>query len=623
MIEKTNSCTISFFLDMRKWSKLLTKIAEFLDKHSCYLSGYQISYCHTGSISINLSLFSEKKESLLLLASVIDKHFNEIFKKERKPQQVYQLFWDVIQQDRVGICDNVLKCNRRFQSAFSSLTIAILNKSKIDKNIIFSFSYYLHLILIKVFITHFPNSYDFILDNYCLDFSFKNVDIKVLHSLCEESFSMSYEMVDEIFSNTTEEYWVNDIKNLFDDYVNIHLCSEKSDITNERIQYIHQYLMSHINHCLGIKLFLADMLRYFITQVTNVYVTCKPAPVLPTLAEVINELKRKHCKTVDNVATFCTKIDNLSIPIGEDELRLFVVARNESLRLPYFFKYYTQLGVDRFFLIDNNSTDNSINIALAQDNVHVFKINRSYKNHWDWMEYFLNKYGENRWCMVVDVDELLYFPYSEHLSLKQLIKYLCNNNFTALKSVLLDIHSSNSIAETEYRPGMNPIDICNYFDPLIEICTGHYFDKKKWQYFILDSYYGGVRGKIFAKEERERFNMTKYSLFKNTKDTYLVQGMHGINGANIADVQGAVMHTKFLSDFSQRVFEEVVREEHFNNASEYKIYKDSILKDKTLSLRNENSTQFTNTEQLVDLGVMKCSERYISFNNLLKINKDK
>lgn len=239
------------------------------------------------------------------------------------------------------------------------------------------------------------------------------------------------------------------------------------------------------------------------------------------------------------------------------------------------------------------------------------------------MEYFLNKYGENRWCMVVDVDELLYFPYSEHLSLKQLIKYLCNNNFTALKSVLLDIHSSNSIAETEYRPGMNPIDICNYFDPLIEICTGHYFDKKKWQYFILDSYYGGVRGKIFAKEERERFNMTKYSLFKNTKDTYLVQGMHGINGANIADVQGAVMHTKFLSDFSQRVFEEVVREEHFNNASEYKIYKDSILKDKTLSLRNENSTQFTNTEQLVDLGVMKCSERYISFNNLLKINKDK
>lgn len=88
--------------------------------------------------------------------------------------------------------------------------------------------------------------------------------------------------------------------------------------------------------------------------------------------------------------------------------------------------------------------------------------------------------------------------------------------------------------------------------------------------------------------------------------------MHGINGANIADIQGAVIHTKFLGDFTKKVCEESEREEHFDNAVEYKIYNSSMNKDKSLSLKNENSIKWKDTEQLIDLGIMKCSDKYMS-----------
>ena len=109
------------------------------------------------------------------------------------------------------------------------------------------------------------------------------------------------------------------------------------------------------------------------------------------------------------------------------------------------------------------------------------------------------------------------------------------------------------------------------------------------------------------------FNLTKFSLLKYSKDVYLVQGMHGVNNANIADIEGVVIHTKFMSDFVERVDEESKREEHFNNAMEYKIYDNSIKKNASLTLKNKNSVKLGDTDQFIKLGMMKCSDKYVDF----------
>ena len=56
----------------------------------------------------------------------------------------------------------------------------------------------------------------------------------------------------------------------------------------------------------------------------------------------------------------------------QGEVRLFSKIRNEKLRLPAFLRHYRSLGVDRFFIVDNDSTDGSTEYLLAQPDVHLF-----------------------------------------------------------------------------------------------------------------------------------------------------------------------------------------------------------------------------------------------------------
>ena len=98
--------------------------------------------------------------------------------------------------------------------------------------------------------------------------------------------------------------------------------------------------------------------------------------------------KIKHKYNIFRTRFIYQRIDKNHISKNKKEIRLFVIARNESLRLPFFLKYYFEKGVDRIFLIDNNSTDNTREIALSFQNVHVFKINESFKIFWYWSEFF-------------------------------------------------------------------------------------------------------------------------------------------------------------------------------------------------------------------------------------------
>ena len=61
-------------------------------------------------------------------------------------------------------------------------------------------------------------------------------------------------------------------------------------------------------------------------------------------------LKRiRHKWNIFRTSFIYQRIDKNHIPNNKNEIRLFVIARNESLRLPYFLKYYFEKGVAGFF----------------------------------------------------------------------------------------------------------------------------------------------------------------------------------------------------------------------------------------------------------------------------------
>lgn len=324
---------------------------------------------------------------------------------------------------------------------------------------------------------------------------------------------------------------------------------------------------------------------------------------------------RQHKKQVQQTRSLYTRMDNRIIPEGKDEVRLFAVARNESLRLPYFLHYYFQLGIDRIFLIDNNSTDDTKEIALSYDNVHVFTIEQNYKHYWNWMEFFLETYGTGHWCMVVDIDELLSYPSSEIVSLKRLLSYMETNHFTALRCLLLDMYSDRPVKDTYCKPGENPLKVCSFFDTNYLRLKSTSFDKKRWKPFESISHYGGMRQRIFGNVNGRPwfFCLSKIPVFKYSEEIYLTEGMHAINGARIADIEGVVFHTKFLSDFIEEAQVESAREQHFHDGAEYKRYHFYLTHNPDLILMNRRSEKLQDLEQLVRLGIMKTSENYCSW----------
>ena len=91
-----------------------------------------------------------------------------------------------------------------------------------------------------------------------------------------------------------------------------------------------------------------------------------------------------------------TSIADKTRQIRPGDIIVFSTFRNEDLRLPYFLRYYRQLGVDHFIMVDNESTDGGAAYLADQPDVSLWTAKGSYKRArfgMDWLNYLQSKYG--------------------------------------------------------------------------------------------------------------------------------------------------------------------------------------------------------------------------------------
>lgn len=252
-------------------------------------------------------------------------------------------------------------------------------------------------------------------------------------------------------------------------------------------------------------------------------------------AKKLKHAKRLYFNTIKANTYSLKRLDNILVSKEKSEVRLFAIMRNESARLPHFIDYYKRLGVDSFFLVDNNSTDDSVAFALAQEKVYVFETKENYQNHWYWMEYLLETYGREHWCVVVDIDELFSYPHAEQVSLKELSIFLERKNQTAVKTFLLDMYSDKSIIEATYESGRNPLETVNCFDKDYKKMPFSFPDRITGKPYSFEIFTGGMRDRVFGKSNPPSI-LSKVPFFKNVEGVYLSQGMHAINGATLSEI---------------------------------------------------------------------------------------
>ena len=249
------------------------------------------------------------------------------------------------------------------------------------------------------------------------------------------------------------------------------------------------------------------------------------------------------------------------------------LVHNEEPRLAYFLKFYRSLGFNHFIFIDNQSTDGSLSFLRNQQDVSLFSATGSYKNArfgMDWINLVLTKFCCGKWILHVDADEFLCFPGSVGEKVQNLTDYLDSRNEPSINCLLLDMYSDTQISENILSVDRDPIEVLSYYD-----ASGYLkiHDPNTHTTWIK----GGVRGrKFFSRREWEGPALNKTPLIKWKKSYAFLKSAHQVwpfslnrGSCGKGRITGALLHTKFLSDFIQKIKMEQERRQH---SEEYDAY---------------------------------------------------
>jgi hypothetical protein len=294
--------------------------------------------------------------------------------------------------------------------------------------------------------------------------------------------------------------------------------------------------------------------------------------------------------------------------IRRGDVLCFVTLRNERARLKYFLSYYRDRGVSHFLIVDNDSTDGSREMLAEQPDCSVWTTPDSYKRArfgMDWINHLLRRHGHDHWCLVVDPDEFLVYPFSDTRPLPALTDWLDASSIKSFGAMLLDMYPKGPITAQTYAEGQNPFDIACWFD------TGNYVIRRNWDYGNL-WIQGGPRARSFFAEQPARAPaLNKIPLVRWQRHYAFASSTHMLlpRGLNLVydewggeKTSGVLLHAKFLDTFPEKAAEELGRKQHYAASAEYRAYAAGL--NEKPDFWTKWSEKYINWRQLEILGLM-------------------
>ncbi len=290
------------------------------------------------------------------------------------------------------------------------------------------------------------------------------------------------------------------------------------------------------------------------------------------------------------------------------DVLVFTTLRNEQVRLPFFLSYYRRMGAGHFIVVDNGSDDGSRAYLEAQPDVSLWHTAESYKQSRfgvDWMNWLLRLHGHGHWCLTVDPDEFLVFPFCDTRSLPALTDWLQASAIRSFGAMLVDMYPKGPMDAQTYRAGQDPFEIASWFDP------GNYTISRNHRFHNL-WIQGGPRARVFFRDAPAKAPaLNKIPLVHWDRRYVYASSTHALlpRGLNLVydewggeKASGCLLHAKFLSTFAGKAEEELQRRQHYAGSREYRAYHERLSDNPDLWTRW--SERYINWRQLETLGLM-------------------
>jgi hypothetical protein len=282
---------------------------------------------------------------------------------------------------------------------------------------------------------------------------------------------------------------------------------------------------------------------------------------------------------------------------GEPVLLVSVV-RDERGTLPQFLDHYRRLGVGRFVVVDNGSTDGSAAYLAAQADVDLYASRDSFR--WPmkqaWINRIIARYGYDRWYLYVDADEYLVFD-GEERGLVALLGFAEARGLRRVRGMLVDMY------------GAAPLVAPGGTGPLAE----------RFPYFDGDSYAerlvlgrisrtGGPRTRVFSTAAEALLpELSKYPLF-HIRRGEVFHGPHCLypyrdNYASPCLV--GLLHYKFTEGFVAKARRAVRERSYWQESLEYRRYLLALEADRGLRLVYPGTRTYGGAADLVRAGLIE------------------
>ena len=304
------------------------------------------------------------------------------------------------------------------------------------------------------------------------------------------------------------------------------------------------------------------------------------------------------------------------VQLAEDECCAVTLLKNGAYFLPELLAHHRAIGVSHFLVIDNGSTDGTVELLAAEPDVTVIENRLPVAQYEVLLRSVLpRRFVRGGWFLTVDSDEMFDPPPGCGGSVRPLLRYLAENRYTALLAHALDMFSD---APAEVTAGWDYAEVLDrlclyslghlaridYRDPTFELC---FFLKDNQTDAPMHFWQGGMRNEIFG----ERPLLTRHNIIRNAPGVGTHAHVHAVSDVRVADVTASFRHYKFSGDYMGRDRRQMAERVWLHGEDVRRV----ALYDRNEGFAITTPTQrvYRGVEALLDEGFIQTSPRFQAF----------